>query len=57
MAMSPWVSASAWADWEAILGESWEQILYSTTQVGSEVTIKFSQSNNNTERWAQILQY
>lgn len=55
MAISPWVSASCWADWEAVLGESWEQILYSITQVGNEVTKKFSQSNK-TERWAQVLQ-
>lgn len=46
MAMSPWVSASCWA----VLGGSWEQTLHCTTQVGSEVTDKFSQSNNNTER-------
>lgn len=57
MAMSPWVSASCWADWEAVLGERWEQILYSSTQVASEIT-KFSQSNNKRdERWAQILQH
>lgn len=46
MAMSPWVSASCWA----VLGGNWEQILHCTTQGGSEVTNKFSQSNNNTER-------